>query len=193
VPLVELVTALVTLRPPCSADAVDALAMLQDPEVALWNPAPRVVDVETAREWCASGADWSDGTHSTWHAVDRSTGRLVANCSLFAVDSEQAVAKIGYRVAPWARRRGVGTDVVDAVSRWAFAELGLARIQLEHAVANPASCAVATRAGFALEGTLRSASVDGKGNRHDDHVHGRLATDPGLGDPRTAEGSTPAR
>lgn len=166
------------LRRPAEDDAVDALAMLQDPEVVHWNPAPAVVDVQTARAWCARGADWSDGTHATWHAVDRSTGRLVANCTIFAIDRDHATAKIGYRVAPWQRRRGIGGEVVEVVTRWAFTGLGLARVQLEHAVANVGSCRVAVNAGFVYEGLLRSASRDGLGKRHDDHVHGRLATDP---------------
>ncbi|MGO8956647.1 MAG: GNAT family N-acetyltransferase [Streptosporangiaceae bacterium] len=165
------------LRLPVEEDAEDALAMLRDPEVILWNPAPSVADVETARSWCVRGADWSDGTHATWHAVDLSTGRLVANCSIFAIDRDHSTAKIGYRVAPWQRRCGVGSEVVAAVARWSFAEFGLARIQIEHAVENVGSCRVASRAGFGLEGTLRSASQDGLGRRHDDHVHGRLATD----------------
>ena len=152
--------------------------MLQDPDVERWNPAPDVVDIETARAWCARGADWSDGTHATWHALEGASGRLVANCSIFAIDRDHSSAKIGYRVAPWQRRRGVGTEVVDVVTRWAFAELGLVRIQLEHAVANVGSCRVAANAGYMLEGTLRSGSRDGLGERHDDHVHGRLASDP---------------
>lgn len=166
------------LRRPLEEDAADALAMLRDPDVVRWNPAPAVVDVETARAWCARGADWSDGTHATWHAVDRSTRRLVANCSVFAIDLDHATAKIGYRVVPWHRRGGVGSAVVAVVTGWSFAELGLARIQLEHAAANVGSCRVAVKAGFVLEGVLRSASRDGLGMRHDDHVHGRLATDP---------------
>jgi RimJ/RimL family protein N-acetyltransferase len=170
-------TSRLLLRPPLEEDAADALAMLQDPDVVLWNPAPAVIDMETARAWCASGADWGDGTHATWHAVDRSTRRLVANCSIFSIDREHATAKIGYRVVPWQRRRGMGSEVVDAVSRWTFAELGPARLQLEHAVPNVGSCRVALNAGFVLEGILRSASLDGLGRRHDDHVHGRLATD----------------
>ena len=182
-PVVELLTGRLLLRRPREEDAADALAMLRDPEVVRWNPAPAVVDVETARAWCARGADWSDGTHATWHAVDRSTRRLVANCSVFAIDRDHATAKIGYRVAPWQRRRGVGSEVVAIVTQWSFDELGLARIQLEHAVPNVGSCRVASNAGFVLEGVLRSASQDGLGMRHDDHVHGRLVTDPvpGLG------------
>jgi RimJ/RimL family protein N-acetyltransferase len=163
------------LRKPLAEDAADALAMLQDLDVRRWNPAPDVVDLQTARAWCGRGADWTDGSHATWHAVDRLTHRLVANCSIFAIDRDHATAKIGYRVVPRHRRCGAGSEVVDAVARWSLAELGLARVQLEHAVENVGSCRVAGNAGFVLEGTLRSASRDGLGIRHDDHVHGRLA------------------
>jgi RimJ/RimL family protein N-acetyltransferase len=175
---VKLMTARLLLRPPGAEDAEDALAMLRDPEVMLWNPAPDVVDADSARAWCLRGADWSEGTHATWHAVDLLTGRLVANCSVFAIDREHSTAKIGYRVAPWHRRRGTGTEVVRAVAGWAFAEVGLARIQLEHAVENTGSCRVASNSGFLLEGTLRSAYLDNRGVRHDEHVHGRLAAWP---------------
>src|ERR1700683_2096694 len=85
VPGVELVTGSLVLRPPRAEDAEDALAMLGDPEVMLWNPAGDVMDVDSARAWCLRGADWSGGTHVTWHAVDRSSGRLAANCSVFEI------------------------------------------------------------------------------------------------------------
>ena len=166
------------LRRPADEDAADALLLCTDPEVELWNAVPDVVDVETALAWCRRGADWSDGRHATWHAADGATGRLLANCSLYAIDHEDRTARIGYRVAPWARGVGVARVVVDAVTRWGFADLGLARVQLDHTVANAASCRVATAAGFELEGVLRSSYVDGNGVRHDDHVHGRLVTDP---------------
>lgn len=171
------------LRRPVDEDAADALALCTDPEVALWNAVPDVVDLETARAWCRRGADWSDGRHATWHAADGITGRLLANCSLYAIDLDDRTARIGYRVAPWARGRGVARVVVDAVTRWGFTDLGLARVTLEHTVANEASCRVALAAGYRLEGVLRSSYVDGNGLRHDDHVHGRLVTDeyPDLG------------
>ena len=44
-------------------------------------------------------------------------------------------------------------------------------------VDNPASCRVATRAGFALEGTHRSSFRYGDGRLHDEHSHARLAAD----------------
>jgi RimJ/RimL family protein N-acetyltransferase len=166
------------IRPPLPDDAPEAFALVNDPDVGRWNPTRACPDLAAAEQWCRDGADWSDGTHATWHAVLRETGRMVGNVSLFAIDDDDAVGKIGYRVLPAARGRGVARQMVDAVTRWAFTERGLARVQLEHAVPNVASCRVALAAGFRVEGTLRSGYAVPDGPREDVHVHGRLATDP---------------
>ncbi len=172
----ELLTRRLRLRQPSEADAEDALVLLSDPEVAHWNPGPGVADLAAAAAWCRVAADWSDGTHATWHAEDLETRRFVGNVSLFGIDAEHATAKIGYRVMPDERGRGLGREALGVVADWAFSTRDLVRIQLEHAVANVASCRVAEAAGFRLEGTLRSSyAVDGR--RYDEHVHGRLVTD----------------
>ena len=132
--------------------------MLADPAVARWNPAPLVVDLASARDWCARGADWSTGSHATFSVVDRGDGRLLGNVSLFAVDAEHLTANVGYRVAPAARGLGVATAALRAVADWALGPRALARVSLQHALPNVASCRVATNAGFELEGTMRSAS-----------------------------------
>jgi len=177
----RLETADLIIRPPVVEDAPEAYELLNDPEVKLWNPARDCPDLEVAAAWCRSGADWSSGSHATWHAVDRVSLRMVGNVSLFAIDTDDRVAKIGYRVLPSARGRGVARQMVDAVTTWAFESRGLKRVQLEHSVHNPASCRVAEAAGFVLEGTARSAyAVPGTEDREDCHIHGRLPTDPGL-------------
>jgi RimJ/RimL family protein N-acetyltransferase len=177
----RLETADLVIRPPADEDAPAAFELLNDPDVRLWNPARDCPDLQTAQAWCRGGADWSDGTHATWHAVDKATSRMVGNVSLFAIDSDDRVAKIGYRVHPAARGRGVARQMVDAVTRWAFESRGLMRVQLEHSVRNEASCRVAVAAGFVFEGTARSAyAVPGSDVRDDCHVHGRLPGDPGL-------------
>lgn len=181
----ELQTRQLTLRLPSPDDAPEAFVLMNDPDVRRWNPTradPDLAtsDLATAEQWCREGADWSDGSHATWHAVDRTTGRMVGNVSLFAIDTGDAVAKIGYRVLASARGRGVAREMVDAVARWAFATRGLARIQLEHSVGNDASCRVAEAAGFLAEGTTRWAHALPDGTRVDCHIHGRLSTDPGL-------------
>ena len=173
----ELLTQRLRLRPPTVGDAGRALVLMRDPDVRRWNPTREAHGLADAEAWCRGGADWSDGSHATWHAEDRESGLFVANVSLFAIDAEQATAKIGYRVLPDARGRGVGSEALAAVAAGAFSDRGLARLQLEHTIANPASCRVAEAAGFRLEGTLRSSyAVDAQ--RHDEHIHGRLSSDP---------------
>jgi RimJ/RimL family protein N-acetyltransferase len=174
---VELTTADLVIRPPLPADAPEAFELMNDPDVRRWNPTRDCPDLATAEQWCRDGADWSSGGHATWHAVDPVTGRMVGNVSLFAIDTDDLVAKIGYRVLPAARGRGVATQMVDAVTRWAFESRGLMRIQLEHAVPNLPSCRVALAARFVLEGTTRSAYAVPRGRREDCHIHGRLAED----------------
>jgi RimJ/RimL family protein N-acetyltransferase len=174
----EIVTDRLLIRPPDPADAEAALEMLLDPECIRWNPVPEVVDLDTACAWCERNADWSSGDHTTWHATDRLTGRFHGIVSVFAIDGIHLTAKVGYRIAPGSRRRGYGREALAAVTAWAFTERGLARIQIEHEVDNLGSCGVALGAGYRLEGVLRSSYSEPDGQRHDEHVHGRLATDP---------------
>ena len=166
------------LRPPRPEDTADALAMLTDPDVRQWNPVPSVADAATTEEWLASGADWSDGDHATFSIVDAATGRFAGNVSLHRIDRGQRNAAIGYRVAAWARGRGAATATVAEVTDWSFTCLGIERVELCHAVANPASCRVAVKAGYAMEGTLRASWAHEDGHRYDEHIHGRLASDP---------------
>ena len=173
----SLTTQRLVMRKPSADDAPDALAMLQDPLVERWNPAPDVVDLDSAVAWCASGADWGSGTHATWHGLDPATGRLIVNISLFSIDADHRAAKVGYRVVPWRRRQGYATEALRAVTEWAFTERGLERVQLEHSTPNLTSCHVALRSGYRIEGTLRAAFRATDGERYDDHVHGRLSTD----------------
>jgi RimJ/RimL family protein N-acetyltransferase len=71
----------------------------------------------------------------------------------------------------------VATGATAAVARWALHDLGLHRLELQHSTANQASCRVAAKAGFAVEGTLRSAMQHPDG-WHDMHLHARVLGDP---------------
>lgn len=163
------------IRPPVPEYASEAFDLLNDADVLRWNPGPACPDVAAAEAWLKNCADWSDGTHATWIAIDFTTSRLVGTTSLFAIDRNDLVARIGYRVLPHARGRGMARQMVRAVTKWAFDALGLKRVQIDHAVPNIASCRVAEAAGFAYEGTVRSAYARFDGLRDDCHIHGRLA------------------
>jgi RimJ/RimL family protein N-acetyltransferase len=165
------------LRRPVDFDADEILDLAIDPEVMRWNPLRAVVDLESARTWCRESADWAVGDHATWIAIDGSSGLVVATCAIFDISLGQGTAGIGYRVAEAARRQGVARSCVDVVTKWAYEEYDLTRVQLAHSVENLASCNVAVSAGYEPEGTLRSSYVDIMGVRHDEHIHGRLRTD----------------
>lgn len=90
------------------------------------------------------------------------------------IDTDQLDAWVAYRTAPWARGRGVATATLVAMTAYVFDVVGLERLRLPHSVANPASCRVAEKAGYALEGTERGGFRDAAGVRWDSHIHGRL-------------------
>lgn len=168
---VEIAAGRLQLRPPAPGEAEDTLALLRDPEVLQWNPVRGAVDLAVARAWIMHSADWSGGDHATFSALDAVSGRLLGHVSVHAIDRTHRSARIGYRVAPWARGQGVATDTLRAVTRWALGTLDLARIELAHAVENAPSCRVAEKAGYALEGTMRASYVYGDGRHHDEHLH----------------------
>jgi RimJ/RimL family protein N-acetyltransferase len=167
----------IVLRPWRADDAAEVLAALRDPAVAMWNPADRPApDLAFAREWLAYRGDWSDPDHVSFAVVaDTDPGPVLGSVSLFKIDRVHDNAEIGYWTAPAARGRGVAPIALDLLTRWALAPGGLHRVQLYHAVDNPASCRVAEKAGFRLEGTLRESFRYGDGALHDEHLHARVA------------------
>jgi RimJ/RimL family protein N-acetyltransferase len=174
---VELPAGRYRLRPATEADVDAAVALAADPDIRQWY-STGVVDRESARAWLRRGADWSDGDHATWVVADE-VDRLVGIFSMVRIDRiDQMTALMSYRTAPWARRRGVATSALVAATRWAAGALGLERLELLHAVANPGSCRVAERAGYRLEGVCRKGFRDDEGRRWDSHLHARLADDP---------------
>jgi RimJ/RimL family protein N-acetyltransferase len=164
------------LRPPDVAESAAVLELGLDPDVRLWNPRCRIADERDAVRDCLAGADWSDGSHATFSIVHAGTGRYAGNIALHGIDPEAAEARVGYRIARWARGRGVATRVLDGVAAWGFAELSLRRIVLTHAVENAASCRVAQKAGFLLDRFLPASKLFGDGLVHDEHLHVRSAS-----------------
>lgn len=77
---------------------------------------------------------------------------------------------------PAARGAGVASRALIAVSAWALGEAGFHRLHLSHSTRNDASCRVAIKAGFQLEGTKRSDAIHADG-RHDMHLHARIRGD----------------
>ena len=104
----------------------------------------------------------------------RAGGELVGGCELRLRDD--AIVHKEYWTLAGHRGKGYATRAVRLVSRRAFAEMRIVRIELSIEPDNAASLAVARGAGFAEEGLLRRRAVLA-GKRHDVVLYARLATD----------------
>ena len=165
------------LRPYRGSDAPGLLEYAHDPEVLAWDP-EGLADLADAEGRVQRWADWSSGRGAAWAIADPQDENLLGGVFLHSVDPDDAAAALGYGLLPAARGQGLASEAVDAVASWVFDSLAIIRLEARHAVANPASCGVARRAGFRLEGELRQAHRYGDGQLHDDHLHARLASDP---------------
>ncbi len=153
---VTLETDRLLLRAPVPGD-IDAIELAcQDPEIQRWTVVPspyRREDAEFFVERLAPEG-WRTGADLIWCVLEKETGELVGSQAL--VDRGPGAAEVGYWTAEKARGRGYTVEALRAVSRFAFAERAVRRLQWVAYVGNEPSLAVARRAGFTLEGTLRS-------------------------------------
>jgi RimJ/RimL family protein N-acetyltransferase len=160
-------------------DDVDAVAeAFADRDISLWNPGSRrrgTTVRERASLWVSDRMTWAPD-HCSWVVRDVD-GLLVGQVSIHSMDEEIGSGEIGYWLTAAGRGRGIGAAAVDTATRFAFDTLGLARVELFHAVENEASCRLALRCGYLTEGTARQSFIYGDGLRHDEHLHARLATD----------------
>ena len=140
--------------PPVPASAADAVAVIERIQES-W----RTFEVE------------GDPTGAAFAIVDAAAGEPIGMCG---VDhwSNTDVVQFGYWLAAGARGRGFATRAVTLMTSWLF-ELGAARVFLTIQSDNAASAAVARRAGFTYEGTLRADGV-WRGQRKDVEVFAML-------------------
>jgi RimJ/RimL family protein N-acetyltransferase len=119
---------------------------------------------------------WEDGSCAGFAVREAGDGTLVAFAAFVQLDLDRQQGEIGYVVDRAARGRGTAARAVALLTRWGFDELGLERIELRIDPANEASSRVAERAGYRLEGVLRSMYFK-EGRRSDVAVWSRLSHD----------------
>ncbi|GAA2372166.1 GNAT family N-acetyltransferase [Nonomuraea africana] len=171
------------LRPPSRDDLGAIVRASSDAETARFLyllPVPYTrEDAESylemaERRWAEGGAEFS--------VTDAATGRYLGAAGLRAPGPGDTL-EIGYRVAEWARGKGVATAAARAVSEWAF-DKGARRIELRAEVENLASLRVAYAAGYLQEGVERERRHTRDGRPADFVAFARLASDPGEAAPQ---------
>ncbi len=180
-PQPTLTDGVVVLRPWRDTD-VDPARLGHDEEIARWFGFPVVVpshhqQAEAVRQW---DRDYADNRRRVNFLVEYD-GRPAGTVEVR--DKGEQVGELSWAVFTGMRGRGLATRAVRLLVGYAFAELGLLRVEAYVQPGNVASLRVAMRAGLRREGVLR----DGRrvGERNADHVVlGRLAAD---SDPSTGE------
>jgi RimJ/RimL family protein N-acetyltransferase len=156
----------VALRAVAEGDVQAIVAACQDPEIPRWTRVPSPYTEKEARDFLGRASDVSA-------ILDTGSGEFLGTIGWWWVADN---VQVGYWVKREARGRGVATRALLLLSRWAFAELGAARVQLLTEPENRASQRVAEKAGFRREGLLRSY-VDLKGRRRDVYMYALLRED----------------
>lgn len=173
------------LRPFTEADLPAVAEALLDPDILNWAAGRAVAlarPAERAHVWYQGRREsWTEGI-ALYAITDADNGTLLGSMNVRDINRLPDQAVVGYWVNPAARGRGVAARALDAAVYWALSPvqdggLGLHRIALDHVLLNTASCKVAQKAGFVLEGTMRDYFIEPGGQRQDAHLHARLATD----------------
>ncbi|MFB0615195.1 GNAT family N-acetyltransferase [Streptomyces sp. AGS-58] len=164
------------LRPWRAEDAPAVHAAFQDPLMHQWHI--RSSDsAEEAADWITRWRKgWEAEQDAQWAVADEITDELLGRVALRQILLGDGVAEVAYWTVARARGRGVAPRATSALADWAFEEIGFHRLELTHALANEASCRVAVKAGFTVEGTKRSALLHPDG-WHDMHLHARVRGD----------------
>ena len=99
-------------------------------------------------------------SHNAYNFViaDAADGRYIGQLDMFRVDWRLRQGEIGMVIASAEDRgRGLGTEALQLLARFAFETLGLERIELEVHMQNAAAIRCYEKAGFVLEGIKRHA------------------------------------
>jgi RimJ/RimL family protein N-acetyltransferase len=157
-----------------------ARAFVEDPGLGPAAGSETDPDEESLRdrpEQAARGA--TAGRFVELAIADAGDDRLLGSVTLHSFDWRHEHVEVGFWLVRGGRGRGAATEAVALAIEWAFAELGMHRIEL---ITLPALrdfervAELAARLGFQREGVMRERNLE-RGRRHDTAIFGLLRAD----------------
>ncbi len=144
----------IVLRPWHSDDADAVYVACQDGAIQRFTTIPVPYSREDAVGFVADVAAGAFADKSGIHlCISTPAGGVLGAIGLDVSDAP-GTAELGYWLAPAARGRGVASQSISLFKKWAFAELGVTRLELHIEPANEGSAATAERVGARFEGLL---------------------------------------
>ena len=173
----------VSLRPMRAADARPLHAAVRESlrELRPWMSwADEEYDLDVAREWvAAAAARWQDRSYFGFAICDAGDDTFLGGCSLSHINPLYRFCNLGYWVRTSRHGEGIAGRAALLAARFAFARLGLVRVEIVIAVGNQASRRVAEKIGARYEGVLRNRMVV-RELVHDAWMYSLIPSDPGM-------------
>lgn len=150
VPGVQCLTGPTTLlRPWQAADAPVLAAAWSDPVIRDRLKVPEPADEAAASRWISQREQaWAEGRSVDLAVTDPPTGTVIGEVGLSRLDPVRRAALIGWWIAEGWRGRRRASEAVRLMLDWVLSEGPLDAVMAEIDSGNPASAAVARRAGM---------------------------------------------
>ncbi len=108
-------------------------------------------------------------------------GQFIGNCAIHTIIWNVPKAQLGYWLHSDFHGRGFVTEAVERLTRLAFEELQLARLEIRCNAKNLASAKVAKRTGFELEAHLKNYFRGNSGELNDTLIFAKVNPQPSNG------------
>lgn len=177
---ITLTTGRLRLRAFTEDDTDEVCRLCQDPGIQRWTMVPSPYERKHAAEFTGQivPEGWRTATNPTFALVAPEDGKPMGSISVM-LRTLSGTWEVGFWLGADYRGRGLMTEAVTEIARWSFTRLGATRLEWRAEVGNTDSRAVALRAGFTFEGTLRAA-LDNNGTLRDAWLGSLLPSDLGL-------------
>lgn len=165
------------LRQPTADDAPALFSIFGDPGVTRYWSHPAFTEPAQAESLVTEILSLAaEGSLYQWVVALRASGEVVGTCTLARIDRMHRRAELGYALGRVHWGRGLASEAVAAVMRYAFERLDLHRLEADVDPRNAASLRLLERFGFRPEGLLRER-YHVAGEIQDAAIHGLLRTE----------------
>ncbi|MEN9620852.1 MAG: hypothetical protein RL499_1045 [Actinomycetota bacterium] len=157
-----------------AGDADGLFDLRRDAVAQRYNDEPMSRKAQAIELIDSMASGFAAGRSIHWAVVERSSDRLIGLFGINDWNSHHRRASVGYNLSRDEWGRGLASEALDAVVRFAFTVLGAHRIEAETIVDNTASVRLLERLGFVCEGVRRDYSLEDDGQFHDSAFYALL-------------------
>jgi len=153
----QLETERLILRRFTMADASDAFhGWFSDPDVAIYMRWDAHSDISQTTDLIANIiADYDTPSFYRWAITLKKDNIVIGAIGLHIVSEYDSVADVSYTLSKTFWNKGIISEALKRVLQFAFADVGVNRVEAFHATDNPASGKVLLNAGMKYEGHAR--------------------------------------